>query len=470
MEIWLKWLLWGVVVVAVGFINPGLDHPIIAALSFDETWKTLILEYRSSTMYLKDIAIYILLLISLVTVFMVGLKKQFGLLIVCIVLGYNALTVSRMVAPGGIVILTIFAWKACEINLTVFISRYEKHVQNFYKFLLISIVIASVFAIVSKSRSYMRENRIATPFPADVVDYMVENDINGRIFNEYKAGGYLIYRLSPKSKVYIDGRTEILYPVDHFNKYLNAVSSAHELHAEIKAYGINLALLTNSHENFSLIKNTGDMNLDFVGNRYSLFKTEQANFPLLGTILANPSCFDSKMTQGLANEQTKAIELLPSNSWLSPTLIAYIVDYSTAFNKEAFLSSQVIDSSWTSTKIRLTAYWALTWELNTMAYNLFSKLEDSGFTDYLGAAFSQLKMNDWSKAERVLDIATRVSGSNNPNDISILLKLLLVINEQKQLELFSESYIEGLKVDVENSGYTVDSSLPRVEVFCNSDQ
>ena len=45
--VWTKWLLWGLLIVAVGFINPGLSHPVLQALTFPEEWKTSIMEYRT---------------------------------------------------------------------------------------------------------------------------------------------------------------------------------------------------------------------------------------------------------------------------------------------------------------------------------------------------------------------------------------------------------------------------------------
>ncbi len=49
------------------------------------------------------------------------------------------------------------------------------------------------------------------------VDFLAKNDLKGPIFNNFDIGGYLIYRLYPGQKVFVDNRPEA-YPVDFFQK------------------------------------------------------------------------------------------------------------------------------------------------------------------------------------------------------------------------------------------------------------
>jgi hypothetical protein len=48
-----------------------------------------------------------------------------------------------------------------------------------------------------------------------LMDYYQENDLHGPIFNNFDIGSYLIYRLYPKDKVFVDGRPEA-YPAAFF--------------------------------------------------------------------------------------------------------------------------------------------------------------------------------------------------------------------------------------------------------------
>jgi tetratricopeptide (TPR) repeat protein len=58
-------------------------------------------------------------------------------------------------------------------------------------------------------------------YPYKAVDFLFANGIKGRFFNDFNSGAYLIGRLAPNVKVFIDGRTE-LYGGDFFETYNRA--------------------------------------------------------------------------------------------------------------------------------------------------------------------------------------------------------------------------------------------------------
>jgi hypothetical protein len=43
-------------------------------------------------------------------------------------------------------------------------------------------------------------------YPAGAADFLLAHDVRSRLFNTYEDGGYLMWRLSPREKVFIDGR------------------------------------------------------------------------------------------------------------------------------------------------------------------------------------------------------------------------------------------------------------------------
>lgn len=57
-------------------------------------------------------------------------------------------------------------------------------------------------------------NRLKTwePTPTGAVAFMQRHDLHGNILNQFEWGEYLIWRMSDRSKVFIDGRTELVYP------------------------------------------------------------------------------------------------------------------------------------------------------------------------------------------------------------------------------------------------------------------
>jgi len=58
-------------------------------------------------------------------------------------------------------------------------------------------------------------------YPVKAVDFIVDNKISGRFFNDFNSGAYLIGRASDHVKVFIDGRTEVYGP-KFFNEYRKA--------------------------------------------------------------------------------------------------------------------------------------------------------------------------------------------------------------------------------------------------------
>jgi tetratricopeptide (TPR) repeat protein len=55
-------------------------------------------------------------------------------------------------------------------------------------------------------------------FPEKAADFLIKNKLPGNIFNLFNYGSYLIWRLYPERRVFIDGRTE-LYGEEYFKDY-----------------------------------------------------------------------------------------------------------------------------------------------------------------------------------------------------------------------------------------------------------
>lgn len=73
-----------------------------------------------------------------------------------------------------------------------------------------------VLAALSLSLSLIEPNlhakeieRTKQILPVGAANFLMSKGIHGNIFNSYNHGGYLIYRLSPDSKVFIDGRVDV---------------------------------------------------------------------------------------------------------------------------------------------------------------------------------------------------------------------------------------------------------------------
>ena len=97
--------------------------------------------------------------------------------------------------------------------------------------------------------------------------------------------------------------------------------SLDQLRAEIEKYDINLAILRNNQHNFSLIRETGLLHLDYLGSNYSLYSRNEPNFPIFVTLLASPACWNAGMAGELEIEKNRATRLLHPQSLINVGLL-----------------------------------------------------------------------------------------------------------------------------------------------------
>jgi tetratricopeptide (TPR) repeat protein len=117
--------------------------------------------------------------------------------------------------------------------------------------------------ILMSSYYIYEENRLkslllgitAKTYPVKAADFIVEHKLPGNLFNLFNCGSYLVYRLYPERKVFIDGRTE-LYGGDFFKDYLKILSlNRNTINVLFKKYNINTVLLSeNSVETSKLAR------------------------------------------------------------------------------------------------------------------------------------------------------------------------------------------------------------------------
>lgn len=78
--------------------------------------------------------------------------------------------------------------------------------------------------------------------PVRAVDFMQAKGLHGRLFSAYHYGGYLIWRLYPHQKVFIDGRADV-YGDDFLKTYLQIYSGQADALPAFDAHRIDLVLV-----------------------------------------------------------------------------------------------------------------------------------------------------------------------------------------------------------------------------------
>lgn len=80
-------------------------------------------------------------------------------------------------------------------------------------------------------------------FPVLAADMLLTEDLKGVLFNNYDIGGYLIWRLYPKKKVFIDGR---VYPYgdDFLFYYMDLINDPAKWEKAAAKYGFDIVILS----------------------------------------------------------------------------------------------------------------------------------------------------------------------------------------------------------------------------------
>lgn len=464
---WLHWLAWGLVVLAVGLLRPGLTHPVYDALVFDYEWRTLIQEYQSPLIYKGVAAIYAFMAVTLLTIITSFRQRRFGYLVILAVLLYAVSTVARLVTPAGIAIVCLFAHVVSEIDWQTHLEAMTRLRQRATGLIVLLLVLLSLSSTVKRPYELFAENiRNDAEYPSDIVAYMKQKDLSGNIFNEYQTGGYLIHELSPHGKVYIDGRTQILYPVAHYKRLLSAQVSPEVLREDAQKYGISLAILANKPWNYYVMHEVGGFGLDFVEAGYSLWVRKDPNFPVLGMLLARPACWSEALVRDLNAENRKATELLPGDSALWPFL-DLVIGYSNAPDKAAYLGQIESQGNWDDSSWRFAGYSALTHGFDEFAVALFNEVKVRVVKDFLGAAQATMQTGNLDKAESILRDA---SERNWPNlelaDVVIMHGLLQELAEARPVTMISDNYFEYLDIHIQDAGLAGKTIEVTPELYC----
>jgi len=97
----------------------------------------------------------------------------------------------------------------------------EKVTRTVNVLLLILLTAAALVKISIPLQADQIQNALEQSLPVDAVSYLEENPSLGRLFNSYNWGGYVLWRLYPDYKSFVDGRTD-LFDDEILGEYLQA--------------------------------------------------------------------------------------------------------------------------------------------------------------------------------------------------------------------------------------------------------
>lgn len=136
----------------------------------------------------------------------------------------------------------IFLIAPLEKGLKILPSRFLS--RNVLIDVVISLLILSIIPLsIAGSRTYSFGIGVKEHiFPEEAIIFLEKNNINGRLFNSYSFGGYIIWR-SPEKKVFIDGRSRHLYSPEFYNAYSGSLKNADVWKSAEQQWGFDYAIL-----------------------------------------------------------------------------------------------------------------------------------------------------------------------------------------------------------------------------------
>jgi len=192
------------------------------------------------------------------------------------ILNFRQLNISRLIlwiiffvlslgVNRNTIYFNFIAFWALMENTSIYLQRADRRKpkmipQGMVYILKYALLVYMIYALYLQNRGLLTrnyylfdENRTKSKllgvstldYPKKAADFILKNNISGNIFNFFNDGSYLIYRLYPNNKVFIDGRTE-LYGKGIFEEYLRIINADKKAISEsFEKYSINTAVLTN---------------------------------------------------------------------------------------------------------------------------------------------------------------------------------------------------------------------------------
>ncbi len=165
-----------------------------------------------------------------------------------IIFAYASLRSARNIPIFAIIAAPILSeqladvWEGSRLSQRFPLGKGESHPRllAFNWLILVLALLAGTMRVavtVSNNESLQRQK-----FPVAAVDYLEEKGLHERIYNLYHWGGYLLWRLYPQERVYIDGRAD-LYGDAFIEEYLKAYRGEPGWQEILSEHGVELVLI-----------------------------------------------------------------------------------------------------------------------------------------------------------------------------------------------------------------------------------
>jgi hypothetical protein len=232
------------VTIAVSFINPNFYTPYIEVMQFEGS----VLQQRTSE-YMSPITLllsyrqiaapYWLYLFLVLSVFLLSFRKiDKTHFIVVVFLSVLSLSAFRYIP---FLVYTTAPWTALYLSRMIEGRVRGKVLYKIFAALLVGIVLIMTISGFQHSLGKTMKHQInGDRFPEEAASFILENSPSGNMFNHFSWGGYLIWRLYPHHKVFIDGRA---LNINIFADYTHILWNQSEAKRLLDYYGVDVVVI-----------------------------------------------------------------------------------------------------------------------------------------------------------------------------------------------------------------------------------
>ncbi|OQW49271.1 MAG: hypothetical protein A4S09_12200 [Proteobacteria bacterium SG_bin7] len=421
-----------VIIFSVGFFNHEWVHPLFYPRPKTYQWAKYITEFDFQMPTKWDFPFKVsAVLLILAIAFFVKKKKVLEPLFI------TGLLLNSIYQPRLFSLVSI-------VTLPFLISYFQMLPnQRIVKEVLATISIILVYGIFQTAHtqsSWARPEILRNGFcPNDTLRFIKENNIRGKVFNNYDFGGCLIFRAAENMQVFIDGRTAILYPLEHTKLAFDATADVGVFHRVLEIYPFDYVLAGPNNQLFETSIDSGLFGVEFVGLGSTLLKRKSDFIPVTSILFQHPECLppikDKKILLPiLESEYEKAVKRFYPKSRIIEFL-SYIISY---YRDEKF-----IITAQEGALLKLKGVLSFRAGEIEAALETYGKVSYLNRSDRLFAATQLLNSKKYQQAERFLNFFP--SEGMTDRELYGAYQILATVNKKVGLKTISPERFEGLQ-------------------------
>ncbi|MCD4785016.1 MAG: hypothetical protein K8T10_14475 [Candidatus Eremiobacteraeota bacterium] len=236
--------------IVCGLMNPYTYEIFLYPFTFlgDSFYKRNLIEWIPPDLMGNNLPLLIVALLVLIGSVIFSRKLRTTDFLLISMFSYLSLTTVRHSVLYSIALVPVMAVICYETGIYIgkFIPKISPIMKQACKIIVLALfvfmIILSSFIFIIPGRKridYARLNMERDLFPSAGVEFLKLNDIPGRMYNPYEWGGYFIWKIYPKYRVFIDGRANTVYSEQIYRESLSTMRGDPGWENVMDKYNIN---------------------------------------------------------------------------------------------------------------------------------------------------------------------------------------------------------------------------------------